>query len=603
MSAPKSLADDLRRRDASGLQRLFARRPDLLAPAPSDMTVLTTRATTSPSISRCLETLDALEVFALSVASEETLTHSLSEAELTLAIAARIDQDDAELMDRIPGALEVLRDAAFVWGDPSSIRVITAVRDHVRDIPAPPWPIPALVTAKQEARTIDEQAAGAASSFVRHVHELIELWSYQPPAVLRSGGLSVRDFTETARNLHLDQPEAALVIEVTHAAGLVTVLETDGPLWVPTETYDSWFEQSTTSQWEHLVRAWLPLARLSSDADEQGRQLLAVDTDSTAIPVIRQQVLEAMTELAPGVVTNPESVVAVLDYVKPRRASKTRAAAIKTTFAEASLLGVIALGGISSFGRLIQEPQGRARVSPAQKALAAVLPEDVQDVLIQADLTVIAPGPLAETLASPLREMADLESRGHGSVYRVTAASLHRALAHGWTAASIMEFLTGISRTPVPQPLQYLVIDAERTVREKPVALRKFRAPAPPARRSSTVRRESGALIDAVITALLAGKRVPSTDSESVEEVPPSEPVPNMTTSAVIAEVRAALMTHHPVRIGYVEASGGTSAQIVDPMRMGGGSLTAFDHGCEQVRTFAISRITGAVKVGSESQT
>ena len=603
MSAPKSLADDLRRRDASGLQRLFARRPDLLSPAPSDMTVLTTRATTSPSISRCLETLDALEVFALSVASEETLTNSLSEAELIRAIAARIDPNDAELLNCLPGALDVLRDAAFLWGDASSIRVITAVRDHVRDIPAPPWPIPVLVTEEQEARIIDEQAAGAASSFVRHVHELIELWSYQPPAVLRSGGLSVRDFAETARNLHLAQSEAALVIEVTHAAGLITVLETEGPLWVPTDSYDSWFEHSTQSQWEHLVRAWLSLVRLSADAAEQGRQLLAVDTDSTAIPLVRQQVLEAMCGLAPGVTTNPDSVVAVLDYVKPRRASKTRAAVIHTMFAEASLLGVIALGGISSFGRLILEPQGRARVSPAQKMLAEVLPEDVQDVLIQADLTVIAPGPLAETLAAPLREMADLESRGHGSVYRITATSLHRALAHGWTATSIMEFLTGISRTPVPQPLQYLVTDAERTVREKPVALRKFRAPAPPARRSSPMRRESGALIYAVITALLAGKRVPSADSESVEEVSPSEPVPNMTTSAVIAEVRAALMTHHPVRIGYVEASGGTSAQIVDPMRMGGGSLTAFDHGCEQVRTFAISRITGAVKVGSESQT
>ncbi len=602
MSAPKSLADDLRRRDASGLQRLFARRPDLLSPAPSDMTVLTTRATTSPSISRCLETLDALEVFALSVASEETLTNSLSEAELTSAIATRIDPNDAELLNCLPGALDVLRDAAFLWGDASSIRVITAVRDHVRDIPAPPWPIPVLVTEEQEARIIDEQAAGAASSFVRHVHELIELWSYQPPAVLRSGGLSVRDFAETARNLHLAQSEAALVIEVTHAAGLITVLETEGPLWVPTDSYDSWFEHSTQSQWEHLVRAWLSLVRLSADAAEQGRQLLAVDTDSTAIPLVRQQVLDAMCGLAPGVTTNPDSVVAVLDYVKPRRASKTRAAVIHTLFAEAGLLGVIALGGISSFGRLILEPQGRARVSPAQKALAEVLPEDVQDVLIQADLTVIAPGPLAETLAAPLREMADLESRGHGSVYRITAASLHRALAHGWTAASIMEFLTGISRTPVPQPLEYLVTDAERTVREKPVAMRKFRAPSPPTRRSSTVRRESSALIDAVITALQAGKQVPSTALQSAEEQPLSEPVPNMTTSAVIAEVRAALMTHHSVRIGYVEASGGTSAQIVDPMRMGGGSLTAFDHGCEQVRTFAISRITGAVKVSSQSQ-
>ncbi len=599
MSAPKSLADDLRRRDTDGLRRLFARRPDLLSPAPSDMTVLTTRATTSPSISRCLETLDALEVFALSVASEETLRESVSEQELATVIAARIDGTDAALPPRITDALLVLRDAAFLWGDPSAVRVITAVRDHVRDIPAPPWPIPQITEDPRELRdplSIDQQAAGAASSFVRHVHELIELWTYAPPQVLRSGGLSVRDFTETARNLHLPVHEAALVIEVTQAAGLVTPHEADGLCWVPTADYDTWFERSTESQWEHLVRAWLAMPRFSGDADDR-RQLLGVDTEVANASLIRRQVLELLAELSNGCVTVPGDVVAVLDYTKPRRASAARAAAVRTTFLEADLLGVIALGGLSTFGRLTLEPQGRARVSPAQAALAAVRPPDVEDVLIQADLTIIAPGPLAERLAAPLRDMADIESRGHGSVYRVTVASLQRALAHGWSAEQIVEFLTGISRTPVPQPLEYLITDAASTLRETPQAAPRFRAPTPPTRRSSTVRRENSALIDAVIAALQAGERPPSAEDTPRDEAADAEPVAKMTTSAVIAELRASLMSHHPARIGYIEADGLTSVQIVDPMRLGGGSLTAFDHRSEQVRSFSVARITGAVRV------
>lgn len=600
MSAPKSLADDLRRRDADGLRRLFARRPDLLSPAPSDMTVLTTRATTSPSISRCLETLDALEVFALSVASEETLQASVSEAELQRRIASRIHgadpHRDDDLDARLGDALIALRDAAFLWGDASSVRVITAVRDHVRDIPAPAWPVPHIEEDLRDPTDVDQQAAGAAGAFVRHVHELIELWTFAPPQVLRSGGLSVRDVSETARSLHLPVSEAALVIEVTQAAGLVTPHEADGLRWVPTEDYDIWFERSTECQWEHLVRAWLSMPRFSVDAGE-GRQLLAVDTESAIAVVIRQQVLDVLAEMQPGQVTRAENVTAVLDFTKPRRASATRADAVRTTFVEAELLGVIALGGMSTFGRLILEPQGRARVSPAQAALADIRPKDVEDVLIQGDLTIVAPGPLAERLAAPLRDMADIESRGHGSVFRVTVASLQRALAHGWSAEQIAEFLRGISRTPVPQPLEYLIADAARTQRGTVVAQRRHRAPAPPKRKSSTVRRESSALIDAVITALQAGERPPVSVDGPPTDTTELEPVAKMTTSAVIAELRASLMAHHPARIGYVEADGLTSVQIVDPMRLGGGSLTAFDHRSEQVRTFSVARITGAVRV------
>ena len=45
--------------------------------------------------------------------------------------------------------------------------------------------------------------------------------------------------------------------------------------------------------------------------------------------------------------------------------------------------------------------------------------------------------------------------------------------------------------------------------------------------------------------------------------------------------------------IGYAEADGSTSTQIVEPIRMGDGTLTAFDHATANIRTFSISRVTG----------
>ena len=92
-----------------------------------------------------------------------------------------------------------------------------------------------------------------------------------------------------------------------------------------------------------------------------------------------------------------------------------------------------------------------------------MLPEPVDHVLIQADLTAVAPGPLESSLARRLQLVADVESRGGATVYRFTSGSVRRALDVGWSAVEVHEFVSTVSRTPVPQPLTYLVDDTART--------------------------------------------------------------------------------------------------------------------------------------------
>jgi hypothetical protein len=58
--------------------------------------------------------------------------------------------------------------------------------------------------------------------------------------------------------------------------------------------------------------------------------------------------------------------------------------------------------------------------------------------------------------------LADVESRGGATVYRFSAGSLRRAFDAGWTGAEVHAFLDRHSRTPVPQPLGYLVDDIAR---------------------------------------------------------------------------------------------------------------------------------------------
>src|SRR5690606_31180744 len=81
-------------------------------------------------------------------------------------------------------------------------------------------------------------------------------------------------------------------------------------------------------------------------------------------------------------------------------------------------------------------------------------------VYLQHDLSVVAPGPLTPQTDARLRLIADAENRALAATYRVSASSINRALASGETMDTILEFLTAISLTGVPQPLSYLITES-----------------------------------------------------------------------------------------------------------------------------------------------
>jgi hypothetical protein len=143
--------------------------------------------------------------------------------------------------------------------------------------------------------------------------------------------------------------------------------------------------------------------------------------------------------------------------------------------AEAATLGLTGLGALTSYGRSLfteveaaeradpdSDPLGLTAETPAShavEALDALLPAPVDHVLVQADLTIVVPGPPEPALAAELTLVADAES---ASVYRVTADSVRRALDSGYVAADLHTLFARRSRTPVPQALTYLVDDVAR---------------------------------------------------------------------------------------------------------------------------------------------
>lgn len=119
---------------------------------------------------------------------------------------------------------------------------------------------------------------------------------------------------------------------------------------------------------------------------------------------------------------------------------------------------MVALGSLSSAARALLE----ADRATAIDAMAAALPTPVDHVLVQADLTVVAPGPLEPELGAEIDAVADVESTGHATMYRVSESSVRRALDTGRTADELHELFRDHSTTAVPQTLTYLIDDVAR---------------------------------------------------------------------------------------------------------------------------------------------
>jgi hypothetical protein len=168
-----------------------------------------------------------------------------------------------------------------------------------------------------------------------------------------------------------------------------------------------------------------------------------------------------------------------LQWRRPRRVSDLWQLVIETTPAEGERLGVTGLGALSEHGRELlrttsaQEAAQEARASHRMGgipvgsadvvvALEKSLPALVDYILLQADLTAIAPGPLEPELSRELSLIADIESTGGATVYRFSDATIRRGLDAGRGPSDILTMLTMKSKTPVPQPLEYLVHDAAR---------------------------------------------------------------------------------------------------------------------------------------------
>jgi len=712
MSSP-SFAEELRGRGDKSLAELFAARPDLLSPVPSDLSALAARANSMPSLFRARDVLtqwqfDVLTAMAL-------LSEPFSEIEVLQIVGKEAIK-----------TIELLWTRGFTYKDGEKYRIPTNVRAVVGEFPAGLGPIasekmnlkelkkapegalqllermtwgpprgqvadvkkananiswllenkflvavdsqnvllprevgihlrggkifkeliphqPILTGTKRIQKSVDQAAIANISTFIRWAEELAHNWSDEPPTALRSGGLGVRDLKATAEHLGVTEECAGFVAEILYLAGLV-VIDTDDQI-LPTASFDAWLSREPEERWHSLVTLWMTTSRVAGligKGDGKSVAALGPELDRSTVAALRALTLCTLSENL-EIDPDGESLLTLITWLTPTRSNREY---IQWTLREAEWLGITGQGALSTFGKALLEDE--------DLGVQAALPEPVDHILIQTDNSAIAPGPLTVDLANSIGTIADIESRGGATVYRFSEKSIRRGLDHGQTGDMIKEFLKKVSKTPVPQPLEYLINDVakrhgrlrvgvsssyircedegliQQIVHDKQLEDIHIRRLAPQVLISDTdlhdlvnalrdagylpaIENETGILVSApAIRRAKSRPKPPRIVGDPTSPTPAlimaavkalragdkatankPKALPRTTANETLDILNQYIEEQASLTIGYADNNGGVTQKLIDPISISLGTLVARDHGTGEVAYFRIPRITG----------
>lgn len=360
-------------------------------------------------------------------------------------------------------------------------------RTH-RGVPgAPPLPSAHVI----DPDSVTAEAGRAALDLARHLADLLEAWSEHPAPALRSGGVGIREMRRTRLALDVPEERANLLVELAAATGAVgRLVELEGTFWVPVATHERPQLSAGAADarggdgvggperavdpavaWAEAVLAWWASLRAfalvgTTAPDGARRAPLEPGLDRGWASDLRARVLAALAAWPAGAAPDAEAVVAHVAWSTP--AAPPPVWAVASVLAEAEVLGLTGAGALAGTGRALlavgppsaDDPE--AALGALADALRNLLPPPVEEMLVQADLTAVVPGRPAPELAALLDASAETESRGGALTVRFTTASLARAIAAGHDAEDLLARLAAFSRTPLPQPLEYAVREAQR---------------------------------------------------------------------------------------------------------------------------------------------
>ncbi|MFM8825281.1 MAG: helicase-associated domain-containing protein [Candidatus Nanopelagicus sp.] len=708
-----TFADELRSRSDEELANIFRLRPDLVTPVPNDFSALAARATSTPSLVRAIDSLNLWQYQIIeaacalpepfkkselvAVTSEQTNfaldqlwqmgllykegNNYRTPTNLKLLIGDEpaglgpfsVKKIDLDTLKKVPKASQEVLEK-LIWGPPrgqiANIKkpgnaigwllennVLVALDSHTVALPREIaiklrggkihkeiFSNPSKLSGKKiEQKQIDLAAVANISTILRWCEEFLHNLSDETPTALRTGGIGVRDLKRIAEHLGVDESCAGFIAELCYLGGLV-VIDPDDQI-LPTSAFDLWLSKPAEERWYSLVILWLDNSRVSGLIGKSGDRSIAPlgpELDRAGASLIRRTALKVLSEnrqISPDF----KSIQEIIKWWNPKRANSDF---VEWFLREAEWLGITGQGGISTFGINL--------LSGAEDlGIESALPKPVDHILIQADNSAVAPGPLLPELAAEMGTIADIESRGGATVYRFSESSIRRGLDHGKTGDQIKSFLIKTSKTPMPQPLEYLISDVakrhgklrvgsahtyircedeglvQQILHDKKCEHLRFRKIAPqvlvtdfellevigelreygylpaaenasgvllsqPNLRRSKSRPKPPRIISefsAPQDAIVIAAVKSIRTGERSRKVEPI--IPGTSSNETLALINQYIAEGKKLMISYADNNGGVSNRIIDPISISLGTLTAKDEASGELVQFRIPRING----------
>lgn len=313
--------------------------------------------------------------------------------------------------------------------------------------------------------------------FCEHTQALLTAIDADGLTTMKTGGVSAKGIRSlTSRLGFADEHDTALMLMLAREAGLLAERGKTGIAL--TSAYETWSTSTRAEQAATLLTAWwsspfTPTHRVPR-ASQKTNPVLKKMLDDPAAADLRATALTALPRYedadAPATVLHgSEDFSRYLDWHIPVVSTSAGPGHVHALWLEAGRLGILADGAPTDLCRTLTEfPAGR---DGDPREIRAALTAQLQDmagwvpfsVRLLPDSTAVVTGPPSTEVASILGSAAQPESRDVASVWRFTPATIRGFFDTGGTGEELIDALTAMADTELPQALDYTIRDCWRS--------------------------------------------------------------------------------------------------------------------------------------------
>ncbi|MFH5210536.1 helicase-associated domain-containing protein [Antrihabitans sp. NCIMB 15449] len=368
-----------------------------------------------------------------------------------------------------PGEWAVAR--GLLWADYDGfatmpVEVALALRGEQR-LPFHPDP-PTFESHPVEAAHLDAEAATNLLRLLELIQIVLDSATAEKIPLIKSGAIGIRTIRTLAKENDAEADQVAVALELAYAQLILVpnelppppkrrtkksqMLQDDRGL-VPGPWAAAWSAATPQQRGAMILSRWWNLGfTLMADpkiGDDVAR--------GPSFLQLRNNIFRVLSELEPAHGAGSiDQVVPLMAWKSPYLPLDAVQHVLSALAHEAEMLGVIALGALTSLGRALVE-------GDVESAVAALISGAHSSAVIGADLTAVVFGPPASELSRFLDSVATRESQGGATMWRFTPESIRSAFDAGATSSELLDQLTTISESGIPQALEYMITDVART--------------------------------------------------------------------------------------------------------------------------------------------